>query len=61
MKRDSMLKLTSKSVGHRIFWILCIKSIELVMCNLNFPVRDCSICARKRDISCMSGTVWLTI
>jgi len=32
VKRDSMLKLTSRSVGcSRIFWIFCMKSIELIM------------------------------
>jgi len=32
MKRDSTLKLTSRSVGrNRIFWIFCMKSVELVM------------------------------
>ena len=39
MKRDSTLKLTSKSVErNRIFWIFCMKSIELVMCDSDFPV-----------------------
>ena len=56
MKRDSTLKLTSRSVGcNRIFWIFCMKSVELVMCDSNFPVRDCSVCARKRDK--LSGSV----
>jgi len=45
-----MSKLTSRSVGHnRIFWIFCMKSVELVMCDSDFPMRDCNVCARKRD------------
>jgi len=34
-----------------------MKSVELVMCDSNFPVRGCSVCARKR-INCMSESVW---
>ena len=50
VKKDSTSKLTSKSVGRsRIFWIFCMKSVELVMCDSDFPMRDCSVCARKRN------------
>jgi len=33
VKRDSTSKFTSNSVGRRIFWIFCMKSDELVMCD----------------------------
>ena len=47
VKKDSTSKLTSRSVGRsRIF---CIKSVELVICDSDFPGRSCSVCARKRD------------
>ena len=40
-----MSKFTSRSMGRsRIFWIFCMKSVELVMCDSDFPVRDCSVC-----------------
>jgi len=46
----STSKLTSRFVGRsRIFWIFCMKSVELVMYDSNFPVRGCSVCARKWD------------
>ena len=49
VKRNSTLKLT-RSVGrNQIFWIFFIKSVELVMCDSDFPVRGCSVCARKWD------------
>ena len=35
---------------NRIFWIFCMKSVELVVWfDEGFPVKGCSICARKRD------------
>jgi len=41
-----------------------MKSVELVMCDSNFPVRGCSICARKRDKlyigKCMALTISLS-
>jgi len=53
-------KRTSKSVGRsRIFYIFYTNSVELVMCDSDFPVRNCSICVRKRDkLYNMSGSVW---
>jgi len=58
VKRDSTSKFTSRSVRRsQIFRIFCMKSVELVMCDSNFPVRECSVCARKR-INCMSESVW---
>ena len=36
-------------------------SVELVMCDLNFPVRGCSICARKRDKLYIGKCMTLTI
>jgi len=64
LKRDSTSKLTSRSVGHsQIFWIFCMKSVELVTCDSDFPVRDYSVCARKRDKlyvgECMALTIGL--
>ena len=57
VKRDSTSKFTSRSMDRsRIFWIFCIKSIESVMCDSDFPVRGCSVCARKRDK--LSDSVW---
>ena len=44
VKRDSMLKLISRFVEFRR-----TKSIELIMCDMDFPVRGCSVCIRKRD------------
>ena len=50
VKRNSTSKLTSKSVGRsRIFWIFCMKSDELVMCDSDFLMKGCNVCARKRD------------
>ena len=50
VKRNSTLKLTSRSIGcGRIFWIFCMKSVELVMCDSDFPVRNYSVCVRKQD------------
>jgi len=50
VKRNSTSKYTSRSVGHiRIFWIFCMKFIELVMCDSDFSIKGCSVCARKRD------------
>ena len=50
LKRDSMSKFTSWFVErNRIFWIFCMKSVELVMCDSDFPVRGCSVRARKWD------------
>ena len=47
---NSTAKLTSKSVEcSRIFWIFCMKFVELVMCDSDFSVRSCSVCARKWD------------
>ena len=47
----------------RIFWIFFIKSVELVICDSDFPVRDCKVCARKRDKlyvgECMALTIGL--
>jgi len=65
MKKDSMSKLTSRFVGRsRIFWIFCMKSVELVMCDSDFPVRSCSVCARKRNKlyvgECMALTIGLS-
>ena len=41
MKRDSPSKFTSRSVERsRIFWIFCTKSVELVMCDSDFPMRE---------------------
>jgi len=65
VKRDSTSKFISKSVGYsRIFWIFYIKSVELVMCDSDFPVRGCNVCARKRDKlyfgKCMTLTISLS-
>ena len=47
MKKDSTSKLTSRSVERsRIFLIFCMK------CDSDFPVRDCNVCARKREVVC---------
>ena len=63
VKRNSTLKLT-RSVGrNQIFWIFFIKSVELVMCDSDFLVRDCNVCAKKRDKlyvgECMALTIGL--
>ena len=48
VQRVSTLKLTSRSIGRsRIFWIFCMKSVELVMCDSDFPVRDSSLPLRS--------------
>jgi len=55
MKKDNTSKLTSKSVGRsRIFWIFCMKSVELVMCDSDFSVRVVTFVLGS-EISCMSG------
>jgi len=62
VKRDSTSKLTSRSVGRsRIFWIFFIKFVELVMCDSDFSVRNCSVCARKRDKLYVGECIALTI
>ena len=62
VNRDSTSKLTSRSVGcSRIFWILYMKSVELVMCDSVFPVRSCSVFARKRDRLNVGDFMALTI
>lgn len=62
VNRDSTSKLTSRSVGcSRIFWILCMKSVELVMCDSVFPVRGCNVFARKRDRLNVGDFMALTI
>ena len=66
VKRDSTSKLTSRSVRRRrIFLIIigffCIKSVELVMCDSDFSVRNCSVCARKRDKLYVGECIALTI
>ena len=33
----------------RFFWIFYMKSVQLVMCDSDFPVRGYSVCVRKRD------------
>ena len=43
----------------RIFWIFCMKS--LVICDSDFPVRGCSVCARKRDKLYVGEYMALTI
>jgi len=62
VKRDSTSKLTSRSVGRS--WIFCLdllKSIELIMCDSNFPVKGCNVCARKRDKVYVGECMVLTI
>jgi len=50
VKRDSTSKLTGRFMGRsRIFWIFCMKSVELITCDSDFLLRSCSVCARKRD------------
>ena len=49
VKSDSTSKLPSRSVGRRISWIFCMKSVELVMYDSDFLMRDCSVYARKRS------------
>ena len=62
VKRDSTSKLTSRSVGRsRIFWIFFIKFVELVMCDSDFSVRNCSVCASKRDKLYVGECMALTI
>jgi len=62
VKRDSTSKLTNMSVGcNRIFWIFCMKSIELIICVLDFPMRHCSSFARKRERSYVGEFRALTI
>jgi len=56
VKRDSTSKLTSRSVGCRIFCIFCMKSVKLVMYDSEFSVRSIVFMLRNR-ISCMSGSV----
>jgi len=49
VKRDTTSKLRSRSMGRsRIFCIFCMKSVELVSCDSDFPGRSCSVCTRKR-------------
>ena len=58
VKRDSTSKLTSRSTGHsRIFWIFYMKSVQLVMCDSDFPVRGYSVCVLGSGINCMLGSV----
>ena len=33
-----------------------MKSVELIICDSNFPVKGCSVCAKKRDK--LSGNIW---
>jgi len=59
VKRDSTSKLISRSVGHsRIFWIFCMKSVELVMCDSDFLVKSCVLFVLESEISCISGNIW---
>jgi len=59
VKRDSTSKLTSRSVGRsRTF---CMKSVELVMCDSDFSMRDCTVCVRKRDKLYVEECMALTI
>jgi len=62
VKRDSTLKLTSMSAGcNRIFWIFWLKSIELMMCVLDFTIRGFSSLARKRERLYVGEFMALTI
>jgi len=55
-------KFTSRFVKrNRIFWIFCMKSVESVMCDSDFPVRGCSIRARKWDKLYVGEYMALTI
>jgi len=37
-----------------------MKSVELVICDSDFPVRGCSVCARKQEVGeCMMQTIGL--
>ena len=55
VKRNSTLKLSSRSVGRsRIF---CMKSIEFVMYDSDFP--GVVMFVLGSEISCMSGNIWL--
>ena len=38
-----------------------MKSVALVICDSFFPVRDCSVCARKRDKLYVGECIALTI
>ena len=62
VKRDSTSKFTNRSVERsRIFWIFCTKSIELVRCDSDIPVKGCSVCAVKRDKLYVGECMALTI
>jgi len=39
VKRDSMSNLQAGLWDNRTFWIFCMKSVELVMCDSDFPVK----------------------
>jgi len=59
VKRDSISKLISMFVAcNQIFWIFCVKSEALMICILNFLIRDCSSWKREKSL----GSIWaLTI